>query len=99
MHGTPGLVVEILIRIAVLAVAGCLIWYCYINYLRGFGSLRLPSNTPIAAPYASVPLCALFTIEPWVTGMRNGFAHPEPPLDEDASIAPIEANQQTRVGL
>src|SRR5437879_10794898 len=47
MHGTPRLIVEILIRVVVLAVAGVLIYYGYINYLRGFGSFRLPSNTPI----------------------------------------------------
>jgi TRAP-type C4-dicarboxylate transport system permease small subunit len=103
MHGTPRLIVEILIRIAVLAVAGCLIWYGYINYLRGFGSFRLPSNTPIASLYAAIPLCgvlvALFTIEQLINGIRNGFDHPEPPLDEDPSIAPIDAGQHTKVGL
>ncbi len=35
---------------------GCLIYYGYINYLRGFGSFRLPSNTPIASLYAAIPL-------------------------------------------
>src|SRR5262252_8119174 len=38
MHGTPRLVVEIIIRIAVLGVAFVLIWFGYLNYLRGFGS-------------------------------------------------------------
>jgi TRAP-type C4-dicarboxylate transport system permease small subunit len=103
MHGVPRLVVEILIRIAVLLVAACLIWYGYINYLRGFGSFRLPSNTPIASLYAAIPLCgvlvALFTIEQLINGIRNGFDHPEPPLDEDQTAAPIDANQQTKVGL
>src|SRR3954469_22181375 len=102
MHGTPRLIVEIIIRIAVLLVAGCLIWYGYVNYLRGFGSFRLPSNTPIASLYAAIPLCgvlvALFTIEQLVNGIRNGFDHPEPPLDDDSPIAPIDANQQTKVG-
>src|SRR5215475_11696696 len=32
MHGTPRLIVEILIRVVVLAVAGVLIYYGYINY-------------------------------------------------------------------
>ncbi len=103
MHGTPRLIVEILIRIAVLAVAGCLIWYGYINYVRGFGSFRLPSNTPIASLYAAIPLCGLlvglFTIEQLINGIRNGFEHPEPPLNEDPSIAPIDASQHTKVGL
>src|SRR6202167_5868848 len=43
MHGTPRLIVEIVLRAVVLAVACCLIRYGYINYLRGFGSFRLPS--------------------------------------------------------
>src|SRR6201987_4312015 len=49
LHGTPRLIVEIVIRIVVLGVAFCLIWFGYINYLRGFGSFRLPSGTPIAS--------------------------------------------------
>src|SRR5579871_934266 len=73
MHGTPRLIVEILIRLIVLAVAACLIWYGYINYLRGFGSFRLPSGTPIASLYAVIPLSAiliaLFTVEQLVNGI------------------------------
>lgn len=86
MHGTARTVAEIVIRLVVLAVAGCLIYFGYINYLRGFGSFRLPSNTPIASLYAAIPLCgaltALFTIEQIVNGRRNGFDHPEPELPE-----------------
>ena len=86
LHGTPRLIVEIIIRLVVLGVAFCLIWFGYINYLRGFGSFRLPSGTPIASLYAAIPLSgvliALFTIEQLVNGIRNGFDHPEPP-DED----------------
>ena len=96
------LIVEIIIRIVVLMVAGCLIYYGYINYLRGFGSFRLPSNTPIASLYAAIPLSgvliALFTIEQLVNGIRNGFDHPEPP-EEDVSISPSDTNMQTKVGL
>jgi len=102
MHGTPRLIVEIIIRIVVLIVAGCLIYYGYINYLRGFGSFRLPSNTPIASLYAAIPLSgvliALFTIEQLVNGIRNGFNHPEPP-EEDVSIPPMDTGLQTKVGL
>jgi TRAP-type C4-dicarboxylate transport system permease small subunit len=100
MHGTPRLIVEILIRIVVLGVAFCLIWFGYLNYLRGFGSFRLPSGTPIASLYAAIPLSGiligLFTIEQLVNGLRNGFDHPEPP-DEELSISPIESAIQTRV--
>ena len=97
MHGTSRLIVEITLRIVVLAVAACLIWYGYQNYLRGFGSFRLPSGTPIASLYAIIPvsgvLIALFTVEQLVNGLRNGFDHPEPP-DEDA--APVATDAQTR---
>jgi len=99
MHGTPRLIVEILIRIAVLGVAFCLIWFGYINYLRGFGSFRLPSGTPIASLYAAIPLAgvliALFTVEQLVNGIRNGFDHPEPP-EIDRDIPPIETTPETR---
>src|SRR5215475_13393673 len=46
LHGRSRLVVEFVIRIVVLMVAACLIWFGYENYLRGFGSFRLPSMTP-----------------------------------------------------
>src|SRR4029453_2563530 len=83
LHGTPRLIVEIIIRIVVLGVAFCLIWFGYINYLRGFGSFRLPSGTPIASLYAAMPLSGvligLFAIEQLVNGITKGFDHPEPP--------------------
>src|SRR5438477_2213325 len=95
MHGTARLIVEIIIRLVVLCVAACLIYFGYINYLRGFWSFRLPSGTPIASLYAAIPLAgaliALFTIEQLVNGIRNGFDHPEPP-DESMDIAPIAAS-------
>src|SRR5882672_7377315 len=99
MHGTPRLIVEIIIRIVVLGVAFCLIWFGYLNYLRGFGSFRLPSGTPIASLYAAIPLAgvliALFAIEQLVNGIRNGFDHPEPPV-EDRDIPPADAAVPTR---
>jgi TRAP-type C4-dicarboxylate transport system permease small subunit len=99
MHGTPRLIVEIMIRIVVLGVAFCLVWFGYINYLRGFGSFRLPSGTPIASLYAAIPLSGvligLFTIEQLINGIRNGFDHPEP-LDEEPLISPVENAIQTR---
>ena len=95
LHGTPRLMVEILIRLVVLGVAFCLIWFGYINYIRGFGSFRLPSGTPIASLYAIIPLSGiligLFTIEQLVNGIRNGFDHPEPP-DDDLAIPPVDTS-------
>jgi TRAP-type C4-dicarboxylate transport system permease small subunit len=99
LHGTPRLIVEIVIRIVVLGVAFCLVWFGYINFLRGYGSFRLPSGTPIASLYAAIPiaglLIALFTVEQLVNGIANGFDHPEPP-DEDLPIPPIATSVQTR---
>src|SRR5215468_10760710 len=95
MHGTPRLIVEIVIRIVVLGVAACLIWYGYLNYLRGFGSFRLPSGTPIASLYAVIPLSgvliALFSIEQLTNGLINGFDHPEGAAD-DLPIPAIDTN-------
>jgi TRAP-type C4-dicarboxylate transport system permease small subunit len=102
MHGTPRLIVEIIIRVVVLGVALCLIWFGYINYLRGFGSFRLPSGTPIASLYAAIPLSgvliALFAIEQLVNGTIKGFDHPEPP-EQDLPIPPVDTSVQPRVGL
>ena len=102
LHGTPRLIVEIVIRFVVLGVAFCLIWFGYINFLRGFGSFRLPSGTPIASLYAIIPLSgvliALFTIEQLVNGIRNGFDHPQP-FDDDLPTPPLDASARTRVGL
>ena len=99
LHGTPRLIVEIVIRIVVLSVAICLIWFGYLNYIRGFGSFRLPSGTPIASLYAVIPLAGvligLFTIEQLVNGIAKGFDHPEPP-EEDLAIPQIDVNVQTR---
>ena len=99
MHGTPRMIVEIVIRVVVLGVAFVLIWYGYLNYIRGFGSFRLPSGTPIASLYAIIPLSGiligLFTIEQMVNGIKNGFDHPEP-ADEDLAIPAIDTT--TRIG-
>jgi len=82
MHGAARMLAEIVIRLVVLGVAVGLVYFGYLNFLRGFGSFRLPSNTPIASLYAAIPLAgvliALFTIEQIVNGCRNGFDHPEP---------------------
>jgi TRAP-type C4-dicarboxylate transport system permease small subunit len=76
------------LRLVVLGVALCLIWFGYVNFLRGFGSFRLPSGTPIASLYIIIPisgaLIALFTLEQLVNGVTNGFDHPEP-TDPDSA--------------
>jgi len=93
LHGKPRLVAEVIIRLVVLGVASCLIYFGYLNFLRGFSSFRMPSMTPIASLYAAIPiagaLVALFTIEQLVNGWRNGFDHPEA-REEPVAITPIE---------
>ena len=90
LHGARRLVAEVVIRLVVLAVACCLIYFGFINFLRGFSSFRMPSMTPIASLYAAIPLAglliALFTVEQLWNGWRNGFDHAEPD-DEPASHA------------
>ena len=96
MHGTSRVIVEIVTRTVVLGVACCLIRYGYLNYVRGFGSFRLPSGTPIASLYAIIPLSgiliALFTVEQLVNGLQNGFEHSEPPSDDDHAIPAISTS-------
>jgi TRAP-type C4-dicarboxylate transport system permease small subunit len=91
LHGAPRLIVEIIVRVAVLMVAACLVYFGYRNYLRGFGSFRLPSMTPIASLYAAIPLSGalifLFSLEQLVNGCRYGFDHPEPPEGPSAVTA------------
>ncbi|MBV8509072.1 MAG: TRAP transporter small permease [Xanthobacteraceae bacterium] len=99
LHGTPRLIVEVVIRVTVLVVAICLVYFGYLNYLRGFGSFRLPSGTPIASLYAAIPLSgvliALFTIEQLVNGCRHGFEYPEP-RDGPDSATPVGPAWLTR---
>jgi TRAP-type C4-dicarboxylate transport system permease small subunit len=94
VHGTMRTVIETFTRLVVLGVAICMVYYGYINFIRGFGSFRMPSMTPIASLYAAIPLSgaliALFTIEQLLNGLRNGFDEPRktaapfdtPPLSE-----------------
>src|ERR1700690_4153071 len=76
LHGVPRLIVEIVIRLVVLGVAVCLIYFGYINYVRGCGSFRQTAGTPIASLYAAIPLSGvligLFTVEQLINGIRNG---------------------------
>ena len=80
MRGRKRLAFEVFNRLVVLAVAVCMIYYGYLNFLDGFKSLRMPSMTPLASLYAAIPLCgalvALFTIEQLVNGWKNGFPDP-----------------------
>ena len=70
-----------------------LVWFGYVNFLRGFGSFRMPSMTPIASLYAAIPLSgaliALFAFEQLVNGLRNGFeGTAEDDIDTHGAPAP-----------
>ena len=84
-QGRVRTIIEVLQQLIMLAVAGCMIVYGYINYLNGFGSFLMPSLTPIAVLYAAIPvsgvLTALFTVEQLINGLVNGF--PDRPLPSD----------------
>ena len=86
MTGVPRLAVESFNRLVVLAVALCMVYFGYVNFLQGFGSFRMPSMTPIASLYAAIPvagaLIALFMVEQLVNGWRHGFESAEPAHEE-----------------
>jgi TRAP-type C4-dicarboxylate transport system permease small subunit len=90
LHGRARLAVETVIRLVVIAVALWMIYFGYINFLRGFGSFRMPSMTPIASLYAAIPLSgaliALFAVEQLINGWRNGFDHPAEPIEPEADV-------------
>ena len=93
LHGRARLVVETIIRVVVIAVGLCLVYFGYVNFLRGFGSFRMPSMTPIASLYAAIPisgaLIALFALEQLVNGWKNGFEHPEDDRWTEAGPPPV----------
>jgi TRAP-type C4-dicarboxylate transport system permease small subunit len=93
LQGRSRIAVEIVIRLVIMGVAICFIYFGYLNFLRGFSSFRMPSLTPIASLYAAIPICgvfvALFTIEQIVNGLRNGFEHTDPP-EQQMRSQPIE---------
>jgi len=77
MTGRPRQIIETVIRLVVIFVGLFMAWFGYVNFLRGFGSFRMPSMTPIASLYAAIPisgaLIALFAFEQLVNGWRNTF--------------------------
>jgi TRAP-type C4-dicarboxylate transport system permease small subunit len=86
MTGATRLAAETFNRLVVLAVALCMVWFGYINFLQGFGSFRMPSMTPIASLYAAIPisgaLIVLFTVEQLINGWMHGFESAEPAHEE-----------------
>ena len=77
MTGRARLAIETAIRLVVITVGLFLVYFGYVNFLRGFSSFRMPSMTPIASLYAAIPLSggliALFAFEQLVNGWKHGF--------------------------
>ena len=88
MTGRARLAIETAIRLVVIGVGLFLVWFGYVNFLRGFGSFRMPSMTPIASLYAAIPisgaLVALFAFEQLVNGWKHGFE--DSPEDKAARL-------------
>jgi len=88
MTGRARLAIETAIRVVVISVGLFLVWFGWINFVRGFGSFRMPSMTPIASLYAAIPisgaLVALFAFEQLVNGWKHGFE--ETPEDRAARL-------------
>lgn len=85
--GAARAAVEVFQQLVMLGVAGCMVWFGYLNFLNGFGSFLMPSLTPVAVLYAAIPvagaLIGLFSIEKLVNGLAHGF--PDPTADAAAS--------------
>ena len=77
LHGRTRFAVEMLTRAVVLGVGLCMIWFGWLNFLKGFESFRMPSMLPIAYLFAIIPvsgaLVSLFSVEQMWNGWRNGF--------------------------
>jgi len=90
MHGRSRFVVETVTRLVVLGVGLCMIWFGWLNFLKGFESFRMPSMLPIAYLFAAIPisgvLVTLFSIEQLWNGWRNGFEGDDQPIDHEGVI-------------
>src|SRR6185436_11841191 len=88
MTGRARLAIETAIRLVVITVGLFLVYFGYVNFVRGFGSFRMPSMTPIASLYGAIPLSgaliALFAFEQLVNGWKYGFE--ESPEDRAARM-------------
>ena len=100
LHGWSRLFVETVIRLVILAVAFCMVYFGYVNFLRGFESFRMPSLTPIASLYAAIPLAgvliAVFAVEQLVNGWRNGFDHPLDPFQPHGELEQVSIQSKDR---
>ena len=77
LGGTKRMLAEMFNRLVVLTCGLLMVSFGYTNFLHGFGSFRMPSLTPLAWWYLSVPFSGvficLFSVEQLVNGWRHGF--------------------------
>jgi TRAP-type C4-dicarboxylate transport system permease small subunit len=77
MRGTKRLAAEVFARLAVLAVAACMVVFGWQNFLLDMGSFRMPSLIPLGYYTIIVPisggLIGLFQVEQLVNGLKHGF--------------------------
>jgi TRAP-type C4-dicarboxylate transport system permease small subunit len=91
LSGMRRMLAETFNRLVVLGCGLLMLWFGYRNFLHGFGSFRMPSLTPLAWWYLSVPFSGfficLFIFEQLVNGWRNGFAgQPRPESERELTI-------------
>ena len=92
LRGRRRLAVEVFNRLVVLGVGLCMVYFGWLNYLKGYQSFRMPSMLPIAYLFAAIPvsgvLVTLFCVEQLWNGWRNGFeGAPEPEDEAEALVA------------
>ena len=75
MHGTPRLIVEIIIRLVVLGVASCLICFGYINYPQGFRQFPPAVGHADRLALCGDPVCR--RADRAVHGRATGQRHPQ----------------------
>ena len=91
LSGAKRTLAETFNRLVVLACGLLMVTFGYTNFLHGFGSFRMPSLTPLAWWYLSVPFSgvfiSLFAVEQLVNGWRNGFeGQPRPETEKEFTI-------------
>jgi len=91
LSGMKRTLAETLNRLVVLACGLLMVGFGFTNFLHGFGSFRMPSLTPLAWWYLSVPISGafifLFVVEQLVNGWRNGFeGQPRPEAEKEFTV-------------
>ena len=95
--GGARVAIETFQQLVMIAVAGAMVWYGYVNFLQGFGSYLMPSLTPVAVLYAAIPvsgaLIVLFSVEKLINGWRRGFPDPPPNLPPGVETIAMRARR------